>query len=413
MENIVIEADNLSKKYNIVHLEQGFVTLRDKLAGVLRHPAELFKNLKSKKKEDFWALRDISFSIKAGEMVGLIGGNGSGKSTLLKVLSRITPPSAGQAKIHGRVASLLEVGTGFHPELTGRENIFLNGAILGMTKKNIVNRFDEIVEFSGVVKFLDTPVKRYSSGMYVRLAFAVAAHMDSDILFIDEVLAVGDAEFQKKCLGKIDKLVQEQKRTILFVTHNLSTIKALCPRSILLVGGRMAADGPTSEVLEKYLDSKPVNFKNQLTFANDETRPASLRSLTLTTESGQVSNLFKCDQRIVINFSCQINRPSSGLHGYLAIKDSYGSVIMESVSHDDKPNPLSDLSRGRYDFCLSIPSRSLAAGHYNLCLTFFSGNLGDFGEVESLCGLELIDEITPRGNDRNGFFSTILNWERI
>lgn len=256
----VIEVNNLSKKYNIVHLEGGYVTLRDKIGGAISHPIALLKSLRSNTREDFWALRDINFFIEAGEIVGIIGGNGAGKSTLLKLLSRITPPSHGQAKIIGRVASLLEVGTGFHPELTGRENIFLNGAILGMPKQDIIRKFDAIVEFAGMAKFLDTPVKRYSSGMYVRLAFAVAVHMDSDILFLDEVLAVGDAEFQQKCLAKMEEMIKDKNKTILFVSHNLPTIKSLCPRSILMEAGRIVIDGPTAEVMEKYLQRENTNY---------------------------------------------------------------------------------------------------------------------------------------------------------
>ena len=264
MKDFIIEAENLSKKYRIVHLEGGFITLRDKIGGAISHPIALLKSLKHNTREDFWALRDINFSIEAGEIVGIIVGNGAGKSTLLKLLSRITPPSSGQVKITGRVASLLEVGTGFHPELTGRENVFLNGAILGMPKAEIVKKFDAIVEFAGVAKFLDTPVKRYSSGMYVRLAFSVAAHMDSDILFLDEVLAVGDAEFQQKCLDKMEEMIKNKNKTILFVSHNLPTIKSLCPRSILMEAGRIIADGQTEEVLEKYLEREKIKTIEEL-----------------------------------------------------------------------------------------------------------------------------------------------------
>ncbi len=253
MPDLVIEVNNLSKKYNIVHLERGYITLRDKITNIFSHPIQLLRDFKKNKKEEFWALRDISFAVERGETIGVIGGNGAGKSTLLKLLSRITPPSQGQARITGRVASLLEVGTGFHPELTGRENIFLNGAILGMPRADIIKRFEEIVEFAGVAKFLDTPVKRYSSGMYVRLAFAVAAHMEFDILIIDEVLAVGDADFQEKCLGKMASMNNKSDRTILFVSHNMEAIKAVCKNCILLEGGRIKKIGPTAEVIEEYL----------------------------------------------------------------------------------------------------------------------------------------------------------------
>ncbi|MBU0619511.1 ABC transporter ATP-binding protein, partial [Patescibacteria group bacterium] len=218
----IIEVKNISKKYNITHQQGGYVALRDVLTNVFKNPFQFAKN-KAKQaigkagKEEFWALKDINFSVEQGEIIGIIGPNGAGKSTLLKILTQITPPTTGEIKMRGRVASLLEVGTGFHPELTGRENIFLNGAIMGMTKKEINAKFNDIVEFSGIEKFLDTPVKRYSSGMHVRLAFSVAAHLEPDILLIDEVLAVGDADFQKKCLGKMEEVTKKDGRTILFV----------------------------------------------------------------------------------------------------------------------------------------------------------------------------------------------------
>ena len=239
----IIEVNHISKKYRLggkrIH-----DTLRDTIAN-LGQRQDLEVN-------EFWALNDVSFTVNKGEVVGIIGINGSGKSTLLKILSRITPPTIGEVILTGRVASLLEVGTGFSPELTGRENIFLNGAILGMTQKEIRNKYNSIVEFSGVNEFIDTPVKRYSSGMYVRLAFAVAAHLDPEILLIDEVLAVGDSIFQKKCLQKIESLVKNDGKTVVFISHNLETVRSLCQRTILLDRGKITAEGKTSEVVAKY-----------------------------------------------------------------------------------------------------------------------------------------------------------------
>lgn len=222
-------------------------TLGEAVVSRIRRP------IQRQTREEFWALRDVSFDVARGEVVGVIGRNGAGKSTLLKILSRIATPTDGQIELHGRVGSLLEVGTGFHPELTGRENIFLNGAILGMRHREIERHFDEIVDFAGVEQFLDTPVKRYSSGMYVRLAFAVAAHLSSDILIIDEVLAVGDAEFQKKCLNKMQDIANDEGRTILFVSHSMASIQSLCPRCVLLHKGSVAFDGPSKEGSERYL----------------------------------------------------------------------------------------------------------------------------------------------------------------
>lgn len=251
----IIEVSHISKKYTLSHQNENYLTLRDKIGGFISHPIETARELKKLKREEFWALRDVSFNVEQREVIGIIGANGAGKSTLLKILSQITPPTAGEIKIKGKVASLLEVGTGFHPELTGRENIFLNGAILGMAKKEIEKKFDEIVDFSGIEKFLDTPVKRYSSGMYVRLAFSVAAHMEPDILLIDEVLAVGDAEFQKKCLGKMDEVTKKSGRTILFVSHNLHAVRNLCKRSILLQAGKLILIEKTETVINNYFQS--------------------------------------------------------------------------------------------------------------------------------------------------------------
>jgi len=248
MSNPIIRVENLGKKYVIGHRAEAG-TLRDRLAGIF-HPRSAGRRTSS---EEFWALRDLSFEVNRGEVVGIIGRNGAGKSTLLKILSRITEPTTGRITLEGRVASLLEVGTGFHPELTGRENIFLNGAILGMSRAEIRKKFDEIVAFAEIERFLDTPVKRYSSGMYVRLAFAVAAHLDPEILIVDEVLAVGDAEFQKKCLGKMQNVAQGEGRTVLFVSHQMAAVQNLCRRCIHLREGRLAEDGPAGQVIETYL----------------------------------------------------------------------------------------------------------------------------------------------------------------
>src|SRR4028118_430430 len=247
MSDTVIQVENLGKKYIINHQKQErYTALRDVIANGARSLGRQFfkplgKRMPNPTKEEFWALKDVSFEVKRGDRVGIIGRNGAGKSTLLKILSRITEPTTGRISIKGRVASLLEVGTGFHPELTGRENIYLNGAILGMSKAEIKKKFDEIVAFAEVEKFLDTPVKRYSSGMYVRLAFAVAAHLEPEILIVDEVLAVGDAQFQKKCLGKMEE-VGKEGRTVLFVSHNMGVVQTLCTRGILLRYGTVVSD---------------------------------------------------------------------------------------------------------------------------------------------------------------------------
>jgi lipopolysaccharide transport system ATP-binding protein len=245
-----VVAEGISKRYRIGEYRAGYETLRDTLSHAARRALRLEHVDHSL--EELWALKDVSFEIEQGEVVGFIGRNGSGKSTLLKVLTRITPPTEGTARIHGRVGSILEVGTGFHPELTGRENTFLNGAILGMKRKEIQRKFDEIVAFSGIEKFIDTPVKRYSSGMYVRLAFAVAAHLDPEVLIIDEVLAVGDYEFQQRCMGRIED-ISTSGRTVIFVSHDMSAITRLCDRAFWLDGGRLMAAGPSEDIVSAYL----------------------------------------------------------------------------------------------------------------------------------------------------------------
>jgi lipopolysaccharide transport system ATP-binding protein len=261
MSDIIINVENLSKRYLVGHLQrESYTALRDVIARGARNLARKAADVVRGRQivqgdviEEFWALRNVSFTVRQADVIGIIGRNGAGKSTLLKILSRITPPTEGRILIQGRVASLLEVGTGFHSELTGRENIFLNGAILGMSQQEIRKKFDEIVAFAEVERFIDTPVKRYSSGMHVRLAFAVAAHLDPDILIVDEVLAVGDAEFQKKCLGKIDDVSRREGRTVLFVSHNMSVIKALCPSAIWLEHGIVRGHGASAEVIDDYL----------------------------------------------------------------------------------------------------------------------------------------------------------------
>jgi lipopolysaccharide transport system ATP-binding protein len=265
MTQSAISIENLGKRYTIGHQRTRDDGMRHVLEEVIRHPISWIKSRRLQKLKDveFWALRDVSIEINQGEVVGIIGRNGAGKSTLLKILSRITVPTVGRICIDGRTASLLEVGTGFHQELTGRENIYLNGAILGMSRAEIQRRFDEIVEFSEIEEFLDTPVKRYSSGMYVRLAFAVAAHLEPEILIVDEVLAVGDAAFQKKCLGKMGEVAQGG-RTVLFVSHNVDAVRALCQRAILFDEGKVQADGDVESVLEDYLARSSTGTGRQL-----------------------------------------------------------------------------------------------------------------------------------------------------
>ncbi|KKP77938.1 MAG: ABC transporter related protein [candidate division WS6 bacterium GW2011_GWF1_35_23] len=303
MKNAV-EVENLSKRYTIGQREK-YLTLRDMMVKAVKVPGNLARGKKFAKKEEFWALKDVNFTVKEGEVVGIIGRNGAGKSTLLKILSRITEPTHGIIKLNGRVSSLLEVGTGFHPELTGRENIYLNGAIMGMKKREIEKKFDEIVEFSGVEKFLDMPVKRYSSGMQVRLAFSVAAHLEPDILIIDEVLAVGDAEFQKKCLGKMDEVTKEAGRTILFVSHDMGAVQRLCKKTILLEEGKIVMYDETEKVINRYL-SKNESETDRIDLSNYSGRKGSkdwfIKSVRLEDSKKNISRAFTIGEDIRIVF---------------------------------------------------------------------------------------------------------------
>ncbi len=290
----ILEVQNISKKFLIQHQQLPYLSFRDKLSGLFS-PKEAT--------EEFWALRDISFDVQPGESIGIIGRNGAGKSTLLKILSRITPPTAGRITVRGRIASLLEVGTGFHQELTGRENIFMNGSILGMKHAEIKAKFDEIVDFSGTEKFLDTPLKHYSSGMQLRLAFAVAAHLEPEILIIDEVLAVGDAEFQKKCLGKMEDVTRSGK-TILFVSHNMTAVSGLCKKGLLLVNGSVSYAGQIDQVLSRYLSVVDQLASSSLLSRKDRDGNGAIRfsDVQMLNERGDELKGISSGQSIVFRF---------------------------------------------------------------------------------------------------------------
>jgi lipopolysaccharide transport system ATP-binding protein len=360
-----------------------------------------------------YALKDVSFEVKRGEVLGIIGRNGAGKSTLLKILSRVTTQSSGQIKVKGRIASLLEVGTGFHPELTGRENIFLNGAILGMRKAEIARKFDEIVEFSGCARYIDTPVKRYSSGMYVRLAFAVAAHLEPEILIVDEVLAVGDAEFQKKCLGKM-KDVAGHGRTILFVSHNMAAMRNLCDRVIYMHNGAIVADGKTDPVVEKYLQSTLVTeAKSSSLTCKIKDQDFQLLTARLINENGEEKDVFECDEAIGLEMRVLVRKPVPALYGYLAIKNPEGIIVLEGDSVDAGHNILDGLREGEHTIRLSIPKRSIGPGGYYLYMGFASSQADrhTVDDPEKYLFFTLNDHGTRRGNTRNGFFSMLLKWQ--
>jgi lipopolysaccharide transport system ATP-binding protein len=319
MTEPIIEIKNLSKEYIISHNVQSYYTLRDFLIQVVKKPFAYFSSKNSAvKKEKFLALNDINLSVMPGEVVGIIGRNGAGKSTLLKILSQITPPTKGSVHLRGRVASLLEVGTGFHPELTGRENIFLNGAILGMTQKEIKRKFNEIVDFAGIEKFLDTPVKRYSSGMYVRLAFAVASHLEPEILIVDEVLAVGDAEFQKKCLGKMGDITKKDGRTVLFVSHNMEAIKSLCSRCILLDKGVKIYEGDVEKTILEYgnlQSSRDIKINKGEYNANRRgSGTLSFTNIEILDGDDKKRNIFNIGETVRFKMSYVVYEKMEGIH---------------------------------------------------------------------------------------------------
>jgi lipopolysaccharide transport system ATP-binding protein len=392
MSDPVIKVENLGKKYVLGHQkEEKYTALRDVISNTVK--SILSPNSRSKDpSEEFWALNDVSFEINQGDRVGLIGRNGAGKSTLLKILSRITEPTKGQIKIRGRVASLLEVGTGFHPELTGRENIFLNGAILGMGKAEIKKKFDEIVAFAEVEKFLDTPVKRYSSGMYVRLAFAVAAHLEPEILIVDEVLAVGDAAFQKKCLGKMEE-VGNEGRTVIFVSHQMAAIQNLCSHVAWLNHGEIVEINETNLVIENYLNSSKEVITSSLEQRCDRQGNGAIKFTLFSLKNSQGNHINTIytgqESRIILNYINGESKKLKNVHVSLGIDNHMGQRVAYFSN---------EVSRGNFEELLSetqsieiyIPKLALMPGRYYFTIySTVNGILADwiqnggFFDVES------------------------------
>lgn len=369
MNNAVIRVEKLSKQYHIGSVKQKtYRTFRETLVNTVRTPLRRARSIlrghaADDLHETLWAVKDVSFAVKAGETVGLIGRNGAGKSTLLKILSRITEPTSGWADIYGRVGSLLEVGTGFHPELTGRENVFLNGAILGMTRREIERKFDEIVAFSEVEKFIDTPLKHYSSGMRLRLAFAVAAHLEPEILIIDEVLAVGDAAFQRKCMNKMQD-VGQQGRTILFVSHSMPAITRLCERAILLDAGTIMLDGPAHEVTSAYLNSG-LGTTGLREWPNPAKAPGDnvirLRRVAVCNTAGAVTDTIDSREPLVLKAMYDIQQPGEVFMLYFRLFNEEGIELFCTIDSDatwrGRPRPV-----GHYESQVVIPANFLAEG---------------------------------------------------
>ena len=381
---LALKAENISKQYRLGQVGTGTLShdfnrfwhqIRGKEDPYLKI-GEVNDRTASGDSEYVWSLRDINFEIEQGDAVGIIGRNGAGKSTLLKLLSKVTKPTTGKIFTNGRIASLLEVGTGFHPEMTGKENIFLNGAILGMTRKEITRKFDEIVDFAGVERYIDTPVKRYSSGMYVRLAFAVAAHLESEILIVDEVLAVGDAEFQKKCLGKMGDVSKGEGRTVLFVSHNMASISKLCSKGILLDKGRIMYHGNIAKVIENYKVYSASEIKNYSLKGNSN-KEAYFHSIEILGNHNEI----QFDEKLPLKFTVEQPGNDFGNVFLLArILDDYDQVIFSSEIV---------LKRDKKEYFLTIPGNLLVKGNYSINAILYKPGASQFDNV-SCCSFSVL-----------------------
>ncbi|MGB2965396.1 MAG: ABC transporter ATP-binding protein [Anaerolineales bacterium] len=377
-----IKVEKLSKRYRIGYEKQARDTFAEVITDWVSRPIKNYRRLRNLTQFDqsneevediIWALRDVSFEIKPGEVIGVIGQNGAGKSTLLKILSRITFPTSGIVELNGRVSSLLEVGTGFHPELTGRDNVYLNGTILGMTRDEINRKFDEIVDFSGVSKFIDTPVKFYSSGMGVRLAFSVAAHLEPEILLIDEVLSVGDAAFQKKSLGKMEE-VSKEGRTVLFVSHNMGAVRSLCSRGLLLEEGALVKDDDVDLVINSYLSSKDVSTAGRLGWSEADApqdKELILFGIELISESGEVKTTFQIDEGFEIRIHYEIREEVKNLRLYLRFKTTMGETVFATYE-DAQIQEGFNRKPGRYTAICKIPPNILNNLTYRIYIGFDS-----------------------------------------
>jgi len=429
MTDVAIRVEGLGKRYRIGGKQERYRTLRDTLVDSLAAPIRGLSSLTRRslglngrpapKYEDIWALRDLSFEIKAGEVVGIIGRNGAGKSTLLKILSRITEPTEGVVDIYGRVASLLEVGTGFHQELTGRENLYLNGAILGMKRAEVHSKFDEIVAFADVEKFIDTPVKHYSSGMYLRLAFAVAAHLEPEILLVDEVLAVGDAAFQKKCLGKMED-VAKQGRTVLFVSHNMVAVQTLCQHLYWLDAGHLKAHGPVSEIVTTYLRSGlPEDRVVERVWPQATTAPGNetvrLHRIAVHPEDGKPGDTITMQTPVRIEVEYWNLLPAAHLHATLHISNDQGIIAFSTGAGVD-PDPELHVHPpiGLFHSVCHIPANLLNSGYYRVGLFLVRGNTAATYRLDEAIEFEVLD-VAERAfswfGKEPGVVQPVLRWD--
>jgi lipopolysaccharide transport system ATP-binding protein len=409
----IIKVENLSKRYRIGK-GTAHGSIRDAVSGVIRSPLSLIRRNGKSEDNTFWAIRDVSFEVMPGDVVGIVGRNGAGKSTLLKILSRITEPTLGQIDFYGRVGSLLEVGTGFHPELTGRENIYLNGAILGMKRSEIERKFDEIVDFSEIEKFIDTPVKHFSSGMYVRLAFAVAAHLDPEILIVDEVLAVGDFAFQKKCLDRMHEFGREG-RTVIFVTHDMSVLSKLCQKGILLREGRLVAEGEMKSVIKSYMNSGVASCQEWERVSTDlGERGLTIRKIKVLSRENALTDVFQSNESCVIEVTYQVNGRDVCGRISLEIETAEGDIVLTTTDCDG--NGGADMLRepGAHTCRCILPPHLLAPGTYFITAAASRTDRLEWDRVSRA----LMFQISEIGSlylvdARSGVIAPILNWERL
>jgi lipopolysaccharide transport system ATP-binding protein len=412
----IIRVENLSKQYRIGAKQASYATLRESLTNLATAPFRRFRNnpqsaIRNPQSDMIWALKDVSFEVQPGEVVGIIGRNGAGKSTLLKILSRITEPTIGRVDLYGRVGSLLEVGTGFHPELTGRENIYLSGAILGMSRAEIDRKFEEIVDFAEIEKFLDTPAKHYSSGMYMRLAFAVAAHLEPEILVVDEVLAVGDIAFQKKCLGKMES-VAAQGRTVLFVSHSMPVVRQLCSRGVLLRQGEVARIGRIEEVIDDYLDD--VQIEDEVRFNAPKDADAYFSRFCICDIQGNKTTRIPHTESFFAEIEYVVRNPISYSRLSWMLSRSDGVEIMGSGEVDSLHNKRDVREPGRYITRIRFPGGILNEGRYQYRVAFESSSGGHFYDYKHGNYFEIYDDTDygafNSGGRRNGVILLRLDW---
>ena len=394
----IIEIENITKKFRLGALHQPYLTLRDNFKS-------LYNTFNRKKADDFLALNNVSFNVYPGESVGIIGKNGAGKSTLLKILSRITPPTSGRIILRGKVASLLEVGTGFHGELSGRENIYFNGSLLGMKKKEVDRKLDEIVDFAGIERFINTPLKHYSSGMQVRLAFSVAAHLEADILLFDEVLSVGDAEFQKKSLGKMNE-VTKSGRTIFLVSHNMGAIDTLCSRAIVLQDGKVFEDSKPQTAINKYFSL--TQSHNFLKPAEGSNKTAYFTSAKLSDKNNIEKYEFFFHEELTVDLTFNINKKCKEIILAVVLANNYNSrisVLFNNIAH---------LDPGEWKVKLVLPPSVIAPGLFHFNLFLYSPNVQLFDKIDNICPFQIFDNGVSDSqyyNGEYGIFITKARWE--